>query len=192
MTMDEYLFLLRAELTGRLGDEALEDILRYYTEYFQEAGPEREREVMLELGSPQRLADKILGMGSEEAMVPLDADYIPVPEGSGEQGGLPHWGWLLITLAATALIAFIGLPVLLGLALGGAICLLVGIGLAVGGILAGSLAAGLLLAGGALLTVALGLVLILGAAALCTGISKGVKTLRNTFSGEGYSDEEDR
>ena len=106
------------------------------------------------------------------------------------QADQPQWGWLLLTFAAAALIAAVGIPLLLGLGLGGIICLLVGVGLAVGGILAGSLAAGLLLAGGGLLTTALGLVLILGAAAVRIGISKGVKLLRNSFSGEGNFDEE--
>ena len=49
MTVEQYLFLLRSELTGSMPQEELEDILRYYTEYFEEAGPERERDVMVEL-----------------------------------------------------------------------------------------------------------------------------------------------
>ena len=37
MTVEQYLFLLRSELTGSMPQEELEDILRYYTEYFEEA-----------------------------------------------------------------------------------------------------------------------------------------------------------
>ncbi len=190
MTMDQYLFLLRAELTGRISEEALEDVLRYYTEYFEDAGTERERDVMLELGSPQRLAEKILGENFRDSLVPLDADYAPADEETFEESGLPRWIWQMLAFGGAALAAMVVIPVLLGLALGGAICVVVGIGLVVGGFFLGSFAAGLLLAGGGLLTAAIGLVMILGTIAICRGAAQAVRWVRNNVFGEEYFDEE--
>ena len=45
MTREEYLAQLRALLTGRTPPDELERILAYYTEYFDEAGPQGEGRV---------------------------------------------------------------------------------------------------------------------------------------------------
>ena len=63
MTRDEYLAQLRALLTGRTPPEELERILAYYTDYFNEAGPEGEARVIQELGTPAELVGRILGAG---------------------------------------------------------------------------------------------------------------------------------
>ena len=52
MTREEYLAQLRALLTGRTPPDELERILAYYTEYFDEAGPQGEGRVIRELGTP--------------------------------------------------------------------------------------------------------------------------------------------
>ena len=52
MTREEYLAQLRALLTGRTPPDELERILAYYTEYFDEAGPQGEGRVIRELGNP--------------------------------------------------------------------------------------------------------------------------------------------
>ena len=44
MTREEYLAQLRALLTGRTPPDELERILAYYTEYFDEAGPQGVRQ----------------------------------------------------------------------------------------------------------------------------------------------------
>lgn len=46
MTREEYLAQLRALLTGRTPPDELERILAYYTEYFDEAGPQGEGRVI--------------------------------------------------------------------------------------------------------------------------------------------------
>ena len=51
MTREEYLAQLRALLTGRTPPDELERILAYYTEYFDEAGPQGEGRVIRELGT---------------------------------------------------------------------------------------------------------------------------------------------
>lgn len=58
MNKDTFLRALRAELAGMPPDE-LESAIQYYEEYFAEAGPEREAEVLQELGTPQAVAAQI-------------------------------------------------------------------------------------------------------------------------------------
>lgn len=193
MTVEQYLFLLRAELTGYLSQEELEDILRYYTEYFEEAGPEREREVMMELGSPQRLAEKILGRPTEENMIPAaepyaygpqEGDYIP-QTGSG----MPRWLFILILVAAAIFAGPVLLGLVFGLGLGGLVCVTVGLGLVMGGVGKLSFGGFLYLGGGGLITTAVGLFLLAGALAAVWGAVKLIHWFRCNFVEGGYQDE---
>ena len=59
MTRNEYLGALREELRS-LPVQEQEDALRYYEEYFDDAGPENEQQVIAELGSPEALARNII------------------------------------------------------------------------------------------------------------------------------------
>lgn len=63
MTSQEYLEALGAALSTLVPDRERSDILRYYEEYFAEAGPEREGELIGELGDPEALAQKIAREG---------------------------------------------------------------------------------------------------------------------------------
>lgn len=179
MTKEQYLFLLRAELTGRMSHEEMEDILQYYTEYFEDAGPERERDVMMSLGSPQRLAEKILGQAPREEMAPMEADYRQIEEPAGT-------GWHISRQALIALAVIggiVGLPtvlsVILGLGIGGVVCILVGLGVTGYGIGQFGLAAKLYLGGGGLAVLAVGLLMLLGAIALSRGVVWLVKWVYN-------------
>lgn len=58
MTRDEFMREL-AYLLQDIQEEDKEDAIQYYTDYFDEAGPEREGEVMKELGSPERISSII-------------------------------------------------------------------------------------------------------------------------------------
>ena len=49
-----------AERLSRLPPDERESALSYYEEYFDEAGPDREADVIRELGSPQAVASRIL------------------------------------------------------------------------------------------------------------------------------------
>ena len=60
MSKETYLNLLRTYLSGRLSADEVEDITRYYAEYFADAGPAQEQAVIAELGSPEALAHQIL------------------------------------------------------------------------------------------------------------------------------------
>ena len=81
MNKETYLRFLRAYLTGRLPAEEVEEILRYYTEYFEDAGQSRERDVIAELGSPEHLSRQILGERGQEGLVPFS-------EPAGESGAV--------------------------------------------------------------------------------------------------------
>ena len=55
--MDRMSYMERlAWLLGDLPEEERNEALRYYEDYFEEAGPEREEEVISELGSPEQVA----------------------------------------------------------------------------------------------------------------------------------------
>lgn len=59
MNKDQFLKRL-SELLDRLSPEERRDAIRYYIEYFDEAGPENETRILLELGSPEEAAAAIL------------------------------------------------------------------------------------------------------------------------------------
>lgn len=58
MSKNEYLAMLTAHLAG-LDEQEKENALQYYAEYFADAGAENEQEVILQLGTPQALAEEI-------------------------------------------------------------------------------------------------------------------------------------
>lgn len=59
MTREEYLRQLRKYLK-RLPKEDYDNAMEYFTEYFDDAGPEGEQRVMQELGSPREAAAELL------------------------------------------------------------------------------------------------------------------------------------
>ncbi|MFC3928613.1 DUF1700 domain-containing protein [Streptococcus caprae] len=72
MTKTEYLAELDRYL-HRLPKADYEEAIEYFTEYFEEAGPEHEQEIMAELGSPREAASdlivRLLDEGDELAYV---------------------------------------------------------------------------------------------------------------------------
>lgn len=58
MTRDEYMKELEYLLQD-IQEEDKEDALQYYRDYFDEAGPEKEDDIIQELGSPERIASII-------------------------------------------------------------------------------------------------------------------------------------
>lgn len=69
MDREHFLWELRARLQGRIPDEQLEAVMEYYSAYFDDAGPDREQEVIDGLGTPAQVARQILG---ERALKDLD------------------------------------------------------------------------------------------------------------------------
>lgn len=106
MNKAEYLAALRRALSC-LPSEEQENALRYYEEYFDDAGPENEARVIAELGDPASVAQAILNDYREVGAA-------TVPQGAGlKRRGISPWALLVIVLLAIPL----GLP-LLGIAVG--------------------------------------------------------------------------
>lgn len=138
MTRNEYLGALRQELRS-LPLQEQEEALRYYEEYFDDAGPENEQQVIAELGSPRELARNIV----ENSVFSLTR--APQPEPGQEQEnafrqmepparqkqGRGAAFWILVILSSV-----IWLPLLIGFAacilgvLAGLVALLAGIAVA--------------------------------------------------------------
>lgn len=77
MTRTEFMQQLNEALQD-LSVEEREDALSYYNEYFDEAGPENEAEVIEDLGGAQKVANIIranLGLGAAPAAKPTYAQY---------------------------------------------------------------------------------------------------------------------
>ena len=93
MNKETYLRVLRGRLAYRLTTEEVEDIINYYTEYFEDAGPDREQSVIEELGSPERLAQQILGERRQEGLAPVPgaAGQIPPRYAPEAAEKLPVW-----------------------------------------------------------------------------------------------------
>ncbi|WP_367926318.1 DUF1700 domain-containing protein [uncultured Ruthenibacterium sp.] len=71
MNRAQFLAQLEAELAG-LSPVEREEAIKFYVEYLDEAGPDREAQVLEELGSPQKVAAIIranLGLSDEECEV---------------------------------------------------------------------------------------------------------------------------
>lgn len=58
MNREEFLAQLKSLLTG-ISEEERDEALQYYIDYFEDAGPEHEAEVLQELGSPEKIAAMI-------------------------------------------------------------------------------------------------------------------------------------
>ena len=78
MDKNAYLKELSRRLSRRIPEREREDTLRWYEEYFQEAGPEREAEVIEELGSPETVARRVAeegGWTQEKKAQPWDGRW---------------------------------------------------------------------------------------------------------------------
>lgn len=91
MNREEYMKGLERALSGRVPEEELQNILIYYNEYFDEAGPQQEMGVIEELGSPEGVAARLL------------EDRAPV---GWRKGGTPVWKGALLGVAGVAVVLF--------------------------------------------------------------------------------------
>ena len=117
MNRNEYMAALRRALAG-LPEEERASALRYYEEYFDDAGPENERKAIDGLGAPEQVAAQILADYRELTAVPpqgRDADSAAAKPRRRWRGISP---WLLIVLVLLAIP--VGVPLLGGLAIGAA------------------------------------------------------------------------
>lgn len=178
MNRQEFMNRLAAELS-KLPKEEIQAAMEYYSEYFDEAGPEREAETIQELGSPSKVATQIK---ADYAVRQLDHD-------NGRQStkkGLSAILWVImgifaapvalplaIALGAVAFAVFISIFAVIAALLACLIAFCIG-GIALVAIgfagLAGSVAGGMMLIGMGL--VAAGLT-----AVLCVGVVIGARAL---------------
>ena len=99
MNKTEYLNRL-GRLLRRPPKEEREPALRYYGEFFEEAGPEHEAEVIAQLGTPEQVAAGIIG------------EYAVRQEDSGAKNGLHTLGMVLAALFAAPIALPVALAVL--------------------------------------------------------------------------------
>ena len=84
MNKSEFLESLREGLQGVAPEERVA-ALQYYTEYLDDAGPDREQEVLDELGSPQEVAAMIRAESGGDGWTP-PAKENKEPKQGAEEG----------------------------------------------------------------------------------------------------------
>lgn len=129
MNREAYLQELWGRLSNRMPRRELENTMRYYEEYFNEAGPEREAAVMEELGTPEALARQIVGDWSDKGG--SFHKNVPPPRRDTWSGGKialvvclsPIWLSLLIAVfAMVAALLVAAFSLVIGLVAGGIGC----------------------------------------------------------------------
>jgi len=84
MTKNEYLAELKAHLAS-LPAEERDGAIKYYQEFFEDAGAENEQKVIEELGDPKSLAEKIISEINEGGAA--SSKYVPASPGYAGNGG---------------------------------------------------------------------------------------------------------
>jgi uncharacterized membrane protein len=115
---------LLADITEAEKDEALS----YYEEYFEDAGPENEEEVISSLGSPEKVAATIKAGLSENAQEEGEfsetgytnsyydvKDEVATVNNRKGLGGIGTGGWIIILILCLFALPILG-PILLGIA----------------------------------------------------------------------------
>ncbi|MFQ8760951.1 MAG: DUF1700 domain-containing protein [Intestinimonas sp.] len=95
MTREDYLKELRLRLSHRMTMPELERMMGYYGAYFEEAGPQREAEIIRELGTPEELVRRITEGRIEKALECPDAG-----SGGRKSSAGALWGVILAVCAA--------------------------------------------------------------------------------------------
>ena len=107
MNRNEYMAALRRALSV-LPEEERANALRYYEEYFDDAGPENEQQVISDLGAPEKVAEQILADYRELTAVPHQDAGGAAGKPRRRWRGVPPW--LLIVLVLLAIP--VGIPLL--------------------------------------------------------------------------------
>lgn len=113
MNRNEYMAALRRALSV-LPEEERASALRYYEEYFDDAGPENEQRVIADLGAPETVAEQILADYRELTAVPQQDAGSTAAKPNHRRRGVPPW--LLVVLVLLAIP--VGVPLIGGLAIG--------------------------------------------------------------------------
>ena len=106
MTRQEYMQQLAA-LLAAMPEAERRDALDYYEEYFDAAGPEKEAQPILELGSPQNVAEKIWEGTGAQSGTPMPDNSMP--EQGSRRRKSPVWIVLaILAILIVVLLVFIG------------------------------------------------------------------------------------
>lgn len=184
MDKETYLRFLRALLMNRLPAADAEDIVRFYTEYLEEAGPDKVQEAMASLGSPEELTAKIMERRARE-----EAEGIREPDGPAPgaytvpvESGVARWlGITLVILAGICIVPTLG-GLFIGFAVGGVALIVCGaLMFALLGVLGGVLGSMLLGIGGGMVMISTGSLLIQGAKGMLYLMKKAMKGLWNVL-----------
>lgn len=175
MNRQDFMNQLAAELS-KLPKEEVQAAMEYYSEYFDEAGPEREQQAIKDLGSPSKIATQI------------KADYAvrQLDEPGNSRKGLTALLWVVLGVFAAPValpvaialgicafaVFFCALVVLVALIVSLGACCLGGIAFVAAGI--AGLGASL---SGSLFLIGIGLVASGIMALLCVGAAVGTKAL---------------
>ena len=103
-----YLAELAEGLARWVPERERQDILRYYAEYFEEAGPEREAQVVAELGDPWALSCRLAVEGGFVTQQQADSWTPPKRK---------KWPWILVG-AAAVLVFIVGSVVMSAMRIG--------------------------------------------------------------------------
>lgn len=112
MNRTEYMAALRRALSV-LPEEERASALRYYEEYFDDAGPENEAKVIADLGAPEQVAAQILADYRELTAVPPASDGATARTAKRRWRGVSPWLLLVLVLLAIP----VGIP-LVGVLIG--------------------------------------------------------------------------
>lgn len=114
MNRNDYMGALRRALSS-LPDEERASALRYYEEFFDDAGPENEQKAIDDLGSPESVAAQILADYRELTVAPGGASGTA---GADAAAPAPKRGWRGINPWLLALLVLLAIPI--GVPLAGA------------------------------------------------------------------------
>ncbi len=196
----EYLQELRGRLSNRMPARELESTVHYYEEYFEEAGTEKEDDVIEELGTPAELTAKIMGdrprahTAVEEPPEEREERAAPGPISVGALALVlclsPIWGTLLaVAFSVVVALVIVMFSVAFALAAAGIGCVAGGLAAIVIGfsaLFSPGIPTVILFCGGGLLAAGIGFFLLLGTVALGALCVKGtVKLWTGFFRGIG-------
>lgn len=97
MNKNEFLSQLEKFLSD-LPEEERREAMEYYVEYFDEAGPEKEMDVLKEFGSPKEVADRIHEELAEKGLILYDPDAANQQEDKKQTAGKLHVSFSYVCL----------------------------------------------------------------------------------------------
>lgn len=208
MNKEEYLNILRTELS-RLPREERDNVMEYYTEYFDEAGEDKVSDVIMELGSPYELAAKIMrentksdgedgggsapnassGFAENSGGVNFTEPYTDYEKKNSNMalwimaGVLGFPLWITIGALAFALIVTVG-ALIFAFNVAGAVMAFVGVVCCIIALVQTIWigATGLMVAGMMLIVAGVGLLLLMASYGLCRAVGAVIKAIKRIFN----------